>query len=189
MNLNLNFDPFPVLQTSRLTLRKPLLSDAPALFRLRSDDSVLQYLDRPKMASLDEAREFIEKIHDNLDNNNSINWAITPKDTNELIGTIGFWRIETEHYRAEIGYMLFPEYQRRGLMQEALSEVIAFGFNTLNLHSVEANCNPANVASILLLEKNNFVKEAYFKENYYFAGKFLDSVIFSLVNTNPTITK
>lgn len=189
MNLNLNFNPFPELQTPRLTLRKPLLSDAPALYKLRSDDTVLQYLDRPGAASVHEAREFIEKIHENLVNNNSVNWAITLKDSNELIGTIGFWRIEKEHFRAEIGYMLFPEYQRRGLMQEALSEVIAFGFNTLNLHSVEANCNPANVASIRLLEKNNFVKEAYFRENYYFDGKFLDSVIFSLINTNPTTIK
>jgi ribosomal-protein-alanine N-acetyltransferase len=54
----------------------------------------------------------------------------------------------------------------------------------MNLHSIEANINPENIASRKLLEKTGFVREAYFKENYFFNGKFIDSEIYSLLNKN-----
>ena len=64
-------------------------------------------------------------------------------------------------------------------MQEALQEVMEYGFKVLNLHSVEANINPANQASLRLMERNQFVREAYFRENFYYNGRFLDSIICS----------
>lgn len=104
------------------------------------------------------------------------------KGTTSIIGTIGYWRMQKEHYRVEIGYILYNGYQGKGIVDEALKALIKYGFQTMQLHSIEANVNPANAASMKLLEKNGFVKEAYFKENYYYNGKFLDSVIYSLVN-------
>jgi len=74
--------------------------------------------------------------------------------------------------------------QRKGIMQEALIKILDHGFNIMRLHSVEANVNPNNLASIKFLEKNDFIREAYFKENYYFNGRFLDSAIYSLINPN-----
>ena len=89
--------------------------------------------------------------------------------------------LQKENFRAEIGYALLPDYYKKGIADEALKAVIDYGFNTMNLHSIEANLNPDNIASAELLEKNNFEKEAYFKENYYFEGKFIDSLIYSLL--------
>ena len=66
-------------------------------------------------------------------------------------------------------------------MDEAMKGVLQYGFETMKLHSVEANVNPGNNASTKVLEKNGFVKEAYFKENYYYNGKFIDSAIYSLL--------
>ena len=100
----------------------------------------------------------------------------------KLIGTIGFWQIDKENYRAEIGYLLHPDQQGNGLMQEAIETVLQYGFQTMKLHSVEANVNPANIASIKLLEKKKFNKEAFFKENYYYNGKFLDTSVYSLLS-------
>ena len=60
--------------------------------------------------------------------------------------------------------------------------VLNYGFTVMELHSVEANVNPDNAASISLLEKNHFIREACFKENYYFDGRFLDSAIYSLLS-------
>ncbi len=69
-------------------------------------------------------------------------------------------------------------------MQEALNVVLDYGFNIMRLHSVEADVNPMNIASIKILEKNNFVREAHFRENYYYSGKFLDSYVYSLLSTD-----
>ena len=62
-----------------------------------------------------------------------------------------------------------------------MTSVLDYGFTTMLLHSVEANVNKDNAASMKLLAKNNFVREAYFKENYFYNGRFLDSVIYSLL--------
>jgi [ribosomal protein S5]-alanine N-acetyltransferase len=177
-----NFSPFPTITTDNLILRKIDLTDAQALLFLRSSDEVMQYIDKEKMTSLDDAKKLIELITDGLTENNSICWAISLKvNPSELIGTIGFWKIQKEHYRAEIGYILHPNFWGKGIMQQAIAATIQYGFSNLNLHSIEANTNPLNTASQKLLQKNGFVQEAYFKENFYYNGQFLDSAIFSLI--------
>lgn len=179
-----DFTQFPELSTKRLMLRKIMPADASAMHKLRSDDTVMQFLDRPKIKSDEEALELINKMETTLQAGEGVTWAICLAGEEPMIGSIALWRIMREHYRAEIGYMLLPEYHRKGIMQEAFEAVMDYGFNVLQLHSVEANINPANTASRSILEKNNFIQEAYFRENYYYDGKFLDSAIFSILNKN-----
>ncbi len=179
--LTVNFTPFPLLQTERLSLRQLTNEDEQALFLLRSDERVMRFLDRPLAASLNEATALLQKINDALLNNDGITWGIALKNDPLLIGTIGYWKMTPEHYRAEIGYLLHPDHQGKGLMQEAITTVLDYGFKTMRLHSIEANVNPVNANSIKILEKNNFIREAWFKENYYYNGKFLDSFIYSLL--------
>ena len=179
--LETNFKPFPVLESSRLLLRQVSAADKNEVFSLRADPRVMKYIDRPIAGSMEDALELIQKIDDGLINNNGITWAITLKGSQQLVGTIGYWRIDKEHYRAEIGYLLHPDLQRKGITQEAITVILNYGFEIMKLHSVEANVNPGNEASIKLLEKNNFKREAYFKENYFYQGRFLDSAIYSLL--------
>ena len=181
--LTVNFNPFPLLKTERLTLREIETSDAGEIFVLRSDERVMRFIDRPRAESLEDAAKIIELITENQAKNDGVAWAITLSGDARLIGSIGFWKIQKENYRAEIGYMLNADYHGRGIMHEAVGAVLAYGFDEMNLHSVEANVNPENAASIRLLEKNGFVREAYFKENYYYDGRFLDSAIYSLLTT------
>ena len=179
---NLEFDPFPFLSTDRLNLRRVEMKDDLDLFILRSDERVMKYIDRPIAKTIDDSRQLIKIIIDGINANDAITWAICQKNRPNLIGTIGYWRIIKEHYRAEIGYALHPDFQGKGIMQEALTKVLDYGFRTLKLHSVEANVNPNNSASIRLLERNRFVREAYFRENHYSGGRFLDTAIYSLLN-------
>jgi ribosomal-protein-alanine N-acetyltransferase len=179
--LNPNFNPFPVLTTQRLVLRRFTDADAGDLFEMRSDANVMQYIGRPLCKTLDDALGLIKVIDDLLAANNGITWCISFKDDPKFIGSIGFWRVEKENHRAEIGYLLNPACQGQGLMQEAVQKVIDFGFNELNFHSVQANVSPQNSASIKLLECNNFVREGHFKENHYHNGRFEDTLIYSLL--------
>lgn len=178
-----DFAPFPEITTARLLLRKIQPADASALYTLRTHEQVMQYIDKEPMKNVEEAKLLIEKNSNDLDNNNGITWAIClPENTESLIGTVGFWRIIKENYRAEIGYMLHAGYWRKGLMEEAVRATVAYGFTKMKLHSIEANINPHNTASAALLEKLGFVREAYFKEDYYFRGQFIDTAIYSLLN-------
>ncbi len=179
--LSVNFTPFPVLQSRHITLKQISPDDSPALFDIRSNKEVMRYLGRPTAKSIEEVQTLIGTITHALANNDGITWGLFIKDGNKLAGTVGFWRLQKEHYRAEIGYMLHPGLQGKGLMQEAMEMVLPYGFKTMELHSVEANVNPLNAASIRLLERNGFLREAYFKENFYFDGQFHDSFIYSLL--------
>jgi ribosomal-protein-alanine N-acetyltransferase len=180
-----NFSPFPEIKTERLLLRRITDADAPEIFVLRSDDAVMKYVGREKPQSQEEALAFIKMVNANIDKNESVMWAIALQDEpGKLIGNIGFWRIINHNYRSEIGYMLHPNFWNKGIMKEALLAAIDFGFNQMKLHSIEAHINPDNIASGILLEKTGFVREAYFKEDFFFRGKFSDSAIYSLLNKN-----
>jgi ribosomal-protein-alanine N-acetyltransferase len=180
--LEVQLTPFPVLQTPRLVLRQIEVQDAHEIFMLRSDDRVLHYINREKMASVAEATDWINKFNEALAKNESINWGICLKNDQKLIGSIAFWRMVKEHHRAEIGYTLHPDHWNKGLVNEALTAVLDCGFRHLNLHTVEGNVNPENKASIRLLQKQGFGQEGYLKENYFFGGEFYDTAVFSLIN-------
>jgi ribosomal-protein-alanine N-acetyltransferase len=181
--LELNFTPFPVLETNRLLLRAISMQDTAALFYLRKNLDVLRYIDRPPHRTKEDTEQMIQKIMDGIRLNEAIGWAIVLKGENKLSGTISFHRIEKENYRAEIGYMMHPEHWRKGYTHEAMVKVIDYGFHSMKLHSIEANINPDNSASANLLLKNGFVREACFRENYYFNGNFLDTEIYSLLKS------
>lgn len=182
--LEVNFTPFPTLTTDRLILREAKMEDAPEVFFLRSDADVIKYIDRSPAQSLEEAKHFIQMVKDSQANNTGISWNITLKGDDKMIGNIALWRIDKENFRAELGYVLHPSQQGKGIMNEALLAVADYGFNNMRLHSIEANINPGNMASQRLLERNGFVREAYFKENYFYDGRFIDSAIYSLLTPN-----
>lgn len=179
--LNINFLPFLDLETDRLLLRRVNKNDVLEVFSLRSNPETMKFIPRPLVENLDEALEHIQMIDDKIENAEGINWAITLKDDPKLLGIIGHYRIKPEHYRAEIGYMLDPAHHGKGLITEAIKAVIAYGFDVMKLHSIEAIIDPDNIASATVLEKNGFVKEAHLRENEFYNGKFLDTVIYSLL--------
>ena len=180
--LVLNFNPFPNLESDRLLLRKIVEGDVQEIFAMRSDAENMKYIPRPLVKNHDEAMEHLAKIDSGIENNEAINWAITLKGNSKLLGIIGFYRTKHEHYRSEIGYMLLPEIHGKGIASEAVGIVTKFGFKKMKLHSIEAVIDPKNSASEKVLQKNGFIKEAHFKENEFFEGKFLDSIIYSKLN-------
>ncbi|MEO5942245.1 MAG: GNAT family N-acetyltransferase [Ferruginibacter sp.] len=178
-----NFNPFPEMRTERLLLRSLTMEDAPALFYLKSNKEILKYLDRAPQKNITESEIFLKDLFEQQAANTAVLWAIALKEKPaEMIGNIGYWRLIKEHHRAEIGYSLNNSFWKMGIMDEALKAVIAYGLKKMKLHSIEANINPDNLSSQLLLERNEFLREGYFKENYYYDGAFTDSAIYSLLN-------
>lgn len=163
-------------------LREITMNDVNAVFAFRSNKEAMQYISRPVAKTVDDAAELIQRILTGIRDNDGITWGITLKGDNRIIGTIGFWRIEKDHYRTEIGYMLHPDYWGKGIISEAMETVLDYGFNELKFHSVEAHVVPENIPSSKVLEKAGFIREAYFKENFFFEGKFSDTAVYSKLN-------
>ena len=150
--LNGSFTPFPILTTERLTLRQLVINDEQEIFTLRSDSEINKYLDRRLSNTIDDARNFINKIIEN----NSLYWAITLSDKNILIGTICLFGFSDENYKCEIGYELLTNFQGQGIMKEAAEKVIDYAFNTIKVQKIEASFHRDNQSSIKLLEKLSF---------------------------------
>ncbi|TDE27251.1 MULTISPECIES: GNAT family N-acetyltransferase [Flavobacterium] len=180
--LTINFSPFPNLETERLLLRRVDTNDIKEILALRSNPETMKYIPRPLVKTDEDALEHIAMIDTKIETNEGINWAITLKNDPKLIGVIGHYRIKPEHYRAEIGYMLLPEFHGKGIISEAVKEAVKYGFKIMKLHSIEAFIDPENHGSAKVLENNGFVKEAHLKENEFFEGRFLDTVIYSILN-------
>jgi len=148
--------PFETLTTERLFLRELLPEDANEIFQLRSSEEVNQFVDRPRAATIDDAVEFISKIQALTKKNGSMMWAITLAGKPRLIGTVVYWNVVKEKQEAELGYELLPEYQGKGIMNEAVRKVIGFGFGDLKFKTIVAEPKKGNARSIKLLEKLGF---------------------------------
>ena len=122
--LDINLHPFTVLHTQRLTLRALKPEDAEDAFAMRADKELAKYIDRPLPQSMIEVYDWMKTVNDNYQANNGIMWVITYNNNDRMIGTIGYWRMDKEHHRAEIGYTLTKANQGKGLMNEALKAVI-----------------------------------------------------------------
>jgi len=153
--LNKSFTPFPILTTERLTLRPLVIADEQEIFTLRSDSEINKYLDRQLSNTIDDARNFINKVNENINKNDSLYWAITLSDKNILIGTICLFGFD-ENDKCEIGYELLTNFQGQGIMKEAAEKVIDYAFNTIKVRKIEAFFHRDNQSSIKLLEKLSF---------------------------------
>lgn len=175
-------DRFPIIETSRLTLSAFNHEDVENFFILRSNEDFMKYLGLNPMTKRSEARERIHEIIQAFKTEEGITWKICLKEQNELIGYIGYWKINYRHFRGELGFGINQAFQNKGYMSELMPFVLAYAFNEMKLHSIMADVDPGNIGSIKLLEKNEFKKEGHLRENYYFNGNFLDSAYYGLLS-------
>lgn len=179
--LQINFHPFPILESERLVFRKLKDSDAPEVFKLRSNPENMKYIPRPLLKNEDEALAMIHMMNAKIDENTDINWGVCLKGTVSIIGFMGFYRTQPENHRTEIGYMILPEYNGKGYVTEAVKTMLNYAFNSVGFHSVCAVIDPKNIGSEKVLIKNGFRKEAHFIEDECFEGKFWDSVHYGIL--------
>ncbi|MBR9920248.1 MAG: GNAT family N-acetyltransferase [Bacteroidetes bacterium] len=173
--------PYRELETERLFFRKLEEKDIPALFELRSNPDLMRFIPRPMAKEQKDAEDLLNMIRDTVDKGEGVHWGMYLKGEDTCIGGIGFYRVEKENFRGEIGYMLHPDYHRRGLMRETIPLFLKFAFEDLNFNSVCAMVHPDNVASIRLVESFGFSREGHLRENIYFNDAFEDTVIFGLL--------
>lgn len=174
----LNFNPFPVLETDRLTLRQLHMSDDEIIFRYQSDKENFKYVDIPIYTRIEEAQRYIVKMNIGVSENKWIIWAIADRCTNHILGTISIWNIVEEESKAELGYCLYPGNLGKGIMTETLTRVLEYGFDTLDIENIEAYTSASNVKSIRLLERKDFSRASSFIETETFGGEPMEMVIY-----------
>lgn len=179
--LTIKCNPQPVLETERLILRAIREEDKDDLFAIRSDADMMRYVPRPIAKTVEDVLPLIAMIQAAVVSDEGMNWVINLKGSDKLIGLVGYVHFTKPHHRGEVGYILHSDYQNKGIMREALAVVLDYGFNVMKLHSIEAIINPANDASIKVVEKSGFIKEAHFKDYLFHNDRFVDALVYSLI--------
>lgn len=174
-----HFEVFPTLKTPRLTLRQITLADAEAIFAMRSNARIGQFIARPTMQNPEDAAALVKRVEDAYANKQGIGWAGVLRDGHTCIGTCGFNSIDHANLRAEIGGEMATEFWGKGIAQEAVEAIIHFGFAELGLYSIEAKVSPLNRGAIYVMEQLGFVKEAHYKNRIYFNGAFSDMAVYT----------
>lgn len=164
------------IETERLILKEIDESHVEDILKIRSNEVVNQFVKRIPPKTNYDALDFILTIKKRVQNNESLNWGISYKNQQNLIGTICLWKFSGDRTEAEVGYELLPEYHRKGIMSEALNAVLNYGFNELNLQTILAFTNKFNENSKGLLVKHDFVLQEGridkgFPENLVFSLK------------------
>lgn len=166
------FSRIPTLQTERLLLRGMRVSDAEDMYAYARRPSVTEYLTWSPHASVDETREYLTYVGQRYRTGDFYDWSVVSVSDGRMIGTCGFTSFNCHADSAEIGYVLNPDYQGQGLATEAVRRVLAFGFEELNLHRIEARFMEGNDASRRLMERVGMTLEGFARESMRIKGKY-----------------
>lgn len=164
--------------TDRLILRTLTEFDSFEVLGIRSHPVINQFLHRDSPKNTFEALDFILNIQRKSANGEIFFLGIALQNKPELIGTICLWNFSGDRKTAELGYELLPEYHGKGIMSEAVTFILNYGFEDLNVSKIEAFTNKNNLNSIQLLQKFNFALNVNRKDE-----KYPENLIFELARS------
>jgi [ribosomal protein S5]-alanine N-acetyltransferase len=152
--------PDPVIETSRLALRRWTYADRDAFRSMVSDPGAMRHLHDGEPltnAQADDAlRDTIERYREGFGD-----WAIVRREDGLILGESGLTR-RAELGAVEIGYMLDPPHWGQGYAIEAATAVMRYAFDQLKLERLIALVRPKNERSIRVLEKLGMQRERRF---------------------------
>jgi ribosomal-protein-alanine N-acetyltransferase len=181
MTIDTAFTRFPSHTTDRLLLRQIQQTDAEALFAILSDRQVTEFYGHEPHQSLDDTQELIRQIQARYARREALRWGITLKGEDTLIGSCSLHHFDSGFHRAETGYELNRAFWGKGIMTEAMSAILTYGFTELGLHRIEAIIDIANERSKDLLLKLGFTYEGNLRQRYSFRDHFEDEHYFGLL--------
>ncbi|MBA3854465.1 MAG: GNAT family N-acetyltransferase [Gemmatimonas sp.] len=184
----------PTLDTPRLRLRPFRADDAPALVRELGDVEVArETLSVPHPYAPERAQEFLARVAERFEAGKSVVWAIVESPTPEaepparsdgstaaLIGAVGL-EIVAAHRRAELGYWIAKSRWGQGIATEAARAVVAYGFDTLGLHRIEAHHYPENPGSGAVMRKLGMKHEGRLRAKVWRDGVPRDLELYALL--------
>ncbi len=171
------------LETKRLLLRKITLEDTQGIFeQWAKDQQVTQYLTWTAHKTPEDTKTIVKIWVDEYEKDTTYRWILEHIEEKQVIGMIDVVAFSQRDECATIGYVLAKEYWNKGFMSEAFEAVLAFLFNEVNVHRVEATHMITNPASGKVMEKCGLkvegIKRLKMKNN---EGVFVDLVLYGVV--------
>lgn len=154
------WDAVPTLRTPRLDLRPLTTADRADLFAIYGDADVMAFTNDPAFPDLSYVDQMLASVARLFTERASLEWGVSLRAEGRIIGTCGLHSFDAEQQCAEIGCILGRAYWGQGLMREALSAVIVFGFERFDLQTIKADIDAPNVRSLALFQRLGFTPES-----------------------------
>lgn len=161
------YNKFPEIDSETIILREIQDSDL-------KDIVEISFYDAMPASTVENAKEMQDRINQDYQNGTSIHWGIANKQTNKIMGTLGYYR-GFDNGIGDLGCVLKPEFYGKGFMTTAMKLAAEFGLNHMGLTKVIAITDKNNNSAIKLFNRVGFVKTADLEENeieYQFVNKF-----------------
>jgi RimJ/RimL family protein N-acetyltransferase len=171
----------PIITTERLRLRPFSADDTAAKFAIFSDPQVARYWSSEPWTDIAQAQAAIADALAAYRDGSELRLAIELRATGKVFGHVNLHHFFKQNRRCEIGYALASTHWGHGYATEALEAALDYGFRELDLNRVEADIDPANLASARLLERLGFRKEGYMQERWFVHGEMADTVFYGLL--------
>ena len=153
------------LETDRLILRRFQLSDAPDFYRnVTSDPRVNRFLTWKNHESVAQTEELMESFISRYESPQRYCWAITLKDTGEVIGTIAAPTVKERTETVEVTYAIGEKWWGKGIAAEALKKVMEFLFDRVGVNRIEAGHDLNNPNSGKVMEKAGMRREGVLRQ-------------------------
>ncbi len=172
-----------LLKGKNINLRKLKKSDAESLYLNANDYDIAKFTTLPHPYKLEHALSFIKSTHRKIRKKSAFELGIEFKKTGKVIGMASLSNIHPTDRNAELGYWLGKNFWRRGLMSEAVSLILSFGFNELKLVRIYAKVLNKNIASANLLKKFGFKYEGTMRKATVRDNTWSDLLLFSILDT------
>jgi ribosomal-protein-alanine N-acetyltransferase len=182
----------PVIESDRVMLRTPQMSDYPAWAELRASSREFLMPWEPLWAADELSRaSFRRRVRHYLrDLREDIGYAlfIYAAATGELVGGLTLCNVRRGVTQScTLGYWIGAKYAQQGYMTAAVRAVVPFVFESLELHRLEAACLPTNTASMRLLEKAGFKREGLARRYLRINGVWQDHLLYALLDSDPRV--
>ena len=170
-----------IFETKRLIIRPITCDDKDEVFEYRSDRETNKYQGWIP-TTVSDVEIFIGKISKQINEPRTwFQFVIIEKEAKKIIGDIGVHFFDNENKQVEIGCTVKKDFQNKGYATETVKIVIDYLFKELNKHRIITSIDPENKNSIRLVEGIGFRKEAHFVESLLINGKWVDDLIYSLI--------
>lgn len=172
-----------ILQTERLILRPILLSDAEDIFEYSKETDVGPNAGWKPHENIEETISIMNEL---FIGKTEI-FGIVLKEDGKMIGSIGFMEdLKRQNIKARmIGYSMSSNFWGKGIMTEAVKELLRFGFENSNIEIISAYCYPNNSRSKRVLLKCGFEYEGRLRKcERLFSGEIADNDCYSILKSD-----
>lgn len=167
------------LETRRLLLRPPKLSDARQMFSYARDERVARYVLWNAHRHLGDSRKHLwDLIIGNL-TGQTLQYSVVEKESGRMIGTAGFVRFDKDNQMGEIGYSLGYDYWGKGYAKELLSALLHHGFTRLSLERIEGQTDARNEKSARVMLACGMREEGCLRAGLMLKGELVDVRLFA----------